>query len=356
MASCSYPSAAAASGTAVVLAGQLRSLLDRVVQENLDQQVLRQLHSEERAKAEIFVHASLEYSPPFTMCLRGSASMDAGVRRCRRALEREGYANSSTDAASGSAALDRADRLRRFLEAHAILRAWALAPDDELPHARVVSSGTPALVRPSALRRAHQRELCAVGFQNKVAGRLLARWAWLADRLDEAEVVRERPYAWVLQARPDLRWECPVLASLRLAGAVVMQEDWLWLAERAAAGQLLRLARHTPCAKSCNHHAACVDHVAALVCGKTVLEPSPLLYSRNLTLRAAGFRMRQQSIAAPWRHQVRLARANTSTRSALYLRPAHAPVCAQPCVAPPAVAVGEPAGDGLFASCFLRTG
>ena len=135
-----------------------------------------------------------------------------------------------------------------------------------------------------------------------------------------------------------------------------MQEDWLWLAERAAAAQLLRLARHTPCAKSCNHHAACVDHVAALVCGKTVLEPSPLLYSRNLTPRGVGFRMRQSGIAAPWRHQVRLARANVSARPALYLRPAHAPVCAQPCVAPPAAAAREPVSDGLFANCFLRTG
>ena len=197
----------------------------------------------------------------------------------------------------------------------------------------------------ASARIRHERELCAVGYQNKLPGRLLARWAWCAARIEAAEAARGVRYSWLLQARPDLQWLCPVLQSLMIPGAVVVQEDWLWLAERQVAGELLRLETRS-CAKSCNHHFACLDHAVVGQCG-SVIEPQPLSYSRNLTLRNK--RPLALDIASPWRHKARGFRRGSASEPdsslGVYLAPAFARGCRTPCT--PAQGSSD-----AFASCL----
>ena len=121
-----------------MLAGQLRTLLEPVVHKHLHAAVLQQLE-----RPDVFVHASLEYAPPFTMCLVGKrrVDIDSGVARCARLLEAEGFASTANDTAGTGTAVARALRLRRFLARVANLVAWRVAPDAELqPNGRVVSA------------------------------------------------------------------------------------------------------------------------------------------------------------------------------------------------------------------------
>ena len=304
--------------SAMCLAGQMRALLhDDQVGAHFKAVVLDVL------QPDIFVHASAEYS----RCMTINGTRAEFVWRAPRGgllhavMPRPGQMHAPALAPAGSRDCDgwfpvetsRVARLRTLLNGSGRLRSWLLQPDRELlpTHLRV---------RTNKSAKTSSAVPCSVAYENVPRAALIVRWAGCMKGIEAEERRTARRYEYILQSRPDLRWECsPSLDSLLRPGLVAVDQDYLFIAPRDVGGHLLRMSAFSPCVPSCNHRPQCLDHVVSLSRAR-LWEASSTYLSLKKSARGA-----RKHIATIWRQLAHLEGAGLGATLTYSLYPSRPP-------------------------------
>ena len=246
---------------AVCVAGELRALLQKPVQDNWAHALLRPL------RPHVFLQVSAMYQ------LRPCPALDVACRT------KHCLSNCSVRPRPREASSEEVDTLLAWLKPwlrSAVIRSdsqWAQrAPQIELAKWQWKLSGLALGKDESERKLAAYRDgdiddtLCIARHESACKPILTTRWRSCLSEIEREEREQGRRYGWVIRARPDLLWKCVLTPPTAVAthGHVVAIDDQMWVGTRAVAGLLLNrtcVAPEQECEPSCDGHSPCFDHL-----------------------------------------------------------------------------------------------